>query len=524
MPEITFVEAVGGPVPAVEIELNLSGSGGLPDGDQIRSIIVIAEKVAAGTQAADTISATAYGSGADAIAAFGTTSPGAAMCAAIYDYYNSETGRARIEVWGACINEDAGSTAAIQMLTIANASTAAGVLTLRIGGKVFTTLITNGMTVQDQAQAIRDTFNNALEKDRPPLVATALINGVGPNWDFILTASVKGAHMNNIAVETVSTGSITGSVYTWSDTTMGGAGGTPGIGALAGADFVAIMAALVSFNAAGQYVIPWTELGNAAGQVFDTTVPPIFRDHVISQADASSMIPATLRMAWKTLPATAVAAVAALDTDDCERVSLAVAPYSIVEGSGTWDGEIAARYAAMRASETHYGRSFDGLRFADIAISLAADNFTKAELTTLINGGCSPLWVPPMADTVEICRDVARRVHLGVLDTQCMDSLDYIRSDFETTLTAQRRMSIVADDADLPLVEFMTQPKVIKALLRSRADLLASAGYMTNVAANWPSVTVNLSGSTLQLALPIDLIPALHNLMVRMDADVPPGT
>ena len=517
MPTISFSRAIGGPVPMVEIEINLSGSGGLADGSQIRSIIVVAERVA-GTQAADTISATAYGSGADAIAAFGTTSPGAAMCAAIYDYYNSETGGPKCEVWGACIDEDAGSTAAAQTMTVAVNASAAGVLTQRIGGKIFRTAISNGMTPANQEIAIVASFNDSLEKDRPPLVATAPGAGV-----CTYTGSVKGAHLNNIGCEVVSQGSITGSTYTWSDTTMGGAGGTPGVSALAAGDFTAIIAALTSFTDAGQYVIPWTEMGNAAAQVFDTTVPPIFRDHVISQGAADKMIPATLRMAWKTIPATAVAAVAALDTNDCERVSLAVAPYSIVEGSGTWDGEIAARYAAMRATERHLGRSFDGLPFSGIATSLAADVFTRAELTTLLNGGCSPLNTPPMGDTVEITRDVSCRIDLGMLDTQAMDSLDYIREDMQAALVAQRRMSIVADDADLPPVDFITQPKVVKALLRSRADLLAKAGYMTNVATNWPNVTTNLSGSTLQIALPIDLIPALHNIMARLDATVPPG-
>jgi len=521
MPTITFVEAVGGPVPAVEIELNLSGSGGLPDGGQIRSIIVVAEKVAAGTQTADTVSATAYGSGADGIAAFGTTSPGAAMIAAIYDYYNSETGRAKVEVWGACIDEDAGSVAAIQTCTVANNATAAGVLTLRIGGKLFTVSVTNGMTPANQEIAIAAAFNNALEKDRPPLLATAPGAGVAT-----FTASVKGAHMNNIGLETVSQGSITGSTYTWSGTTMGAVAGTAGVGALAAGDFTAVIAALESFSAAGQYVIPWTEVGNAGALAFDTVVPPIFRDHVISQGDASNMIPATLRMAWKDSGGAAigpVAAVAALDTNDCERVSLAIAPYSAVEMSGSWEGEIAARYAAMRASEPHYGRSFDGLPFSDIATSAPGDVFTKAELTTLLNGGCTPLNTPRNGDTVQIVRDVCCRTDLGLFDTQGMDALDYIREDWEATLVAQRRLSIVEDTADLPPVEFITQPKVIKALLRSRADLLANAGYMTNVAENWPSVTVNLSGSTLQIAVPIDLIPALHNIMVRIDATVPPG-
>lgn len=520
MPDITFTEAIGGPVPAVEIEINLSGSGGLPDGDQIRSILIVAEGVAAGTLAVDTVSATAFGSEADGVAAFGTTSPGAAMVAAVYDYYNSESGAAKCEVWGARVTENAGGTAAEQDYTIVGVSSAAGVITQRIGGKLFRTSISNAMAIADQATAIRDTFNNSLEKDRPPLLASAAAGVV------TYTATVKGAHMNNIALETVSTGSIGTSTYTWENETMGGAApGTPGLSTWATANFDTLIAALTSFNSAGQYVIPWTEDGleGDANIVFDTVVPDLFLDHIISQSDATNMIPATLRMAWKCTVAKGVAAIAAFDTSDAERASLAVMPYADDGMSGCWEGEIVARYAAMRASERHYGRSFDGLAFSEIAPASPADNYTRAEMTTLINGGCTPLYVPVMEDTVKISRDVSCRMDFGVLDTQAMDALDYIRSDFEATLKAQNRLSIVEDDADLPPVEFITQPKVIKGLLRSRADMLAKAGYMTNVAALWPNVVVNLDGSTLQLSVPVALIPALHNIMVRMDATVPPG-
>jgi len=522
MPDITFSEAIGGPVPNVEIEINLTGGSGLASGEQIRSIVVVAEKVAAGTQTADTVSTTAYGSADDAIAAFGTTSPGAIMCAAIFDYNNNQTGsgKPKAEVWGACIDEVVGSTAAEQDFTIVGVSSAAGVLTLRVGGHLFRIAIGNAMAIADQATAIRDVFNNAAEHKRPPLLASAAAGVV------TFTGTVKGAHLNDIALETVSQGSIGTSTYTWENTTMGGAApGTPGLSALAGGDLTAVLAALVSFADAGQYVIPWTEDGleGAGALVFDTVAPPAFRDHVIAKGAADVMIPTSLRMAWKTTPALAVTAVAALDTNDCERVSLAVAPYSDAGQSGTWSGEIAARYAAMRATQTHVVRSFDGLRFPDVAVSAPGDNFTTGELKTILEGGGSPLWRPPFKDKVEMSRDVACRMDFGVLDTMAMDALDYIRNDFTAALLSQPRMSIVADDADLPLVEWITQPKVVKAFLRARAEQLEAAGYMTNVASNWDNVTINLSGSTLQLAIPISLIPALHNYMVRLDATVPPG-
>jgi phage tail sheath gpL-like len=510
MPTISFDEAIGGPVPAIEIEINLQGAGGLADGSQIRDVIIIAERVSAGTSAANEISSTAFGSGDDGIAFFGTTSPGAAMVAALYDYYNSDSGAPKCSVWGAALAEKGTGTAPIQKLTISGTNTAAGVLTLRIGGHVLPVAISNSTGVQAQAEAIRDAFNNQPEKDRPPLVATALINGAGPDWDFILTGSVKCAHMNNIALETVSTGSLATTTYSWSGTTMGAAGGTPGVGGYASGDFTTVLAALTSFTDAGQYVIPWTENGNAAAQVFDTVVPNAFRGHIITKANATNQVPTSLRMAWKTTTTLALAAVAALDTNDSERLSLVVPPYTAVanSGSGTWEGEIAARYAGMRASQRHVGRIFNGLKFPKVGTPNPADNWTAAEQKTLLEGGCTPLAVPNFGSDMQMVRDVACRTDLGVLDTNAMDVLDYVRLDFGQALAANPRQSIVGDDEEMPLVEFITQPKVVKALLRSRADALAKEGYLQNVAANWVNVSVNLSGSTLQMSIPVSMAGA----------------
>jgi phage tail sheath gpL-like len=517
MPEISFDEAVGGPVPAVEIEINLGGAGGLADGSQIRDVIFIAERVAAGDGAADTISSTAFGSGDDGIAFFGSTSPGAAMVASLYDYFNSESGGPKCSVWGAAIAEKATGTAPVQTLTIVDTNTAAGVLNLRIGGKVFPISFANSTIIADQATAIRDAFNNANEKDRPPLVATAALGVV------TFTGSVKCAHMNNIGLETVSKGSILTSTYVWSDTTMGGAGDTPGVGGYAGGDFTAILAALTSFTAAGQYVIPWTENGNAAAKAFDTVVPTAFRAHIIAKANATNMVPTSLRMAWKASVVDATAAVAVLDTDDSERLSLAVSPYSAVSKSGTWDGEIAARYAGLRASQRELPKPFNALKMSGVAVPNPADNWTNAEQKSLLDGACTPIAVPNFGSDMALVRDVTCRAGFGVLDTQAIDSLDFIRLDFAGALNKNPRQIIVDDGEEVPLVDYATTPGIIKSFLRSRADLLAPLGYMQKVAENWENVSVNLSGSTVQLSIPISLIPGRHNTMVRLDAAVPPG-
>ncbi|KKL03776.1 hypothetical protein LCGC14_2622720, partial [marine sediment metagenome] len=100
---------------------------------------------------------------------------------------------------------------------------------------------------------------------------------------------------------------------------------------------------------------------------------------------------------------------------------------------------------------------------------------------------------------------------------------DFIRLDFSVALNANPRQIIVGDDEEVPLVDYATQPSIIKSMLRSRADILAPQGYMQNVAENWENVVINLSGSTVQISIPVSLIPGRHNTQVRLDAAVPPG-
>lgn len=510
---ITFTEAAGGPVPAVEIEINLQGAGGLPSGDEIRNIIVVAERVAAGTSSANAVNSTPF---ADADAAqtwFGAGSPGDCMCQQIFAYRNSKTGAAKAQVYGAAIAEKATGTAANQTLTFATNASGNGTWIFSVGGHQVSVTVSTGDTPTLQAAALEAAWDALSWANKPP-IEIGVAAGVAT-----FTCSVKGTHINNVALETIQDPGIA-TTATWGGTTMG-AGATAGAGPQLVADYATLIANLASFTDAGQYVIPWAEAGNAAAKSFDDDAAETWIDHVNDRGDATNMVPATLIMAYKDTAANIVAAVTGFDSDDSERVNLLGHPYSATGGSGTWEGELAAQFAAMRASEQHFARSLDGLAFRNLQAPNASDNWTHAEQKTLIEGGVSPAYLPKGSSDVSLVRCIMARTGFGVVDGTIMDSLDYVRESCEAKLLASiDRFSIVDDDEEPPPVEHITQPAAIKALLRGVFVDLQNAGYITNLADNWDNVVVNLSGNTIQLSIPTDIVPQLHNIQVRLDATV----
>jgi len=512
---ISFTEALGGPVPGTEIEINLQGLGGLPSGDQIRNILVLSERVAAGTSTGNAVTSTPFGSADDASTWFGAGSPGAHQCAYIFDYRNSESGKPKCAVYGAAVAV-AGGTAAIQTLTLAVNATASGVWEFMIGGFPVSIAVSTGDTPIVQATALVAAWNALAEKDSVPLTAA---NGAGANPAVTFTANTAGAHYNNIGLETITDPGI-GTTDAWSGTTMGAVGGTPGVG-LAPV-LTTVIANLASFQGAGQIVIPWGEDGTAAAKSFEVAAVEGLIDHINTQGNATNMEPTSLVVAWKNTAALLAAAkgVAPFASDDDQRVHFVAHPYSAVSGAGAWEGELAAQTAALRATETHYARSFDGLKYRNLQQPLSADNWTSAELKTLIEAGCCPIWQPAIAADMVLVRDVISRTSFGVVDGTIMDSLDYVRASVAAKLATLSRMSIVDDDEDPPPVEHITQPGSIKALIRTVFNDLEAKGYVTNVADNWDNVVVELSGTTVALSIPTDIVPQLHNIMVRLDSSV----
>ena len=147
--------------------------------------------------------------------------------------------------------------------------------------------------------------------------------------------------------------------------------------------------------------------------------------------------------------------------------------------------------------------------------------FTAAEKKTLIEAGVTPLYVPQGGSDVQVVRAVSSRDNLGIIDDGLMDVLDYTRDYCAAKVKAKLgRASIVSDTANLPPVGHVTRPKHVRSLLRGCFDKLEQLGYLTDVDDNWEQVVTELDGSELRIAIPTEMVPQLHNVMIRLDATV----
>jgi phage tail sheath gpL-like len=230
------------------------------------------------------------------------------------------------------------------------------------------------------------------------------------------------------------------------------------------------------------------------------------------------MLGATVICAAKDSASDLVTEVATLDSNDGERFMVVG-----VKATQMWTGEIAAKVAAIQCAEPSIPRSLNGLALADVEIpTTAATNWTADELVTLLNNGITPLYVAPGDDQLRIVRAVSIRTEYGVMDFALMPTLDYVRDDLKTNgAAAFARCSIVDDDAELPDVEYVVQPKIIKAWAKSRCKIHEANGYLTNVDTLWDDVEIEWDeANTVTMAIPVAMVKQLHNTMIRLDQEV----
>jgi phage tail sheath gpL-like len=486
---IPFSEATGGPVPKVEIEINLTGGGGLPSSTDRRDIYIMAERVTAGTSVADEVKSTPFADANDAQNWFGVLSPGSFMSHSVFNYLGSN-GKSKCDVYGIALAEVSGGTAEAFTLTLATNSTAAGTWVFEVWGKQFQISVASGDTPTVQALAVQNAFNALTGANRPPFTAVAAVGVV------TFTCSVKGVAFNSTMYRTVTDPDI-GTTDVWASSAAGsGAQATNMTTVLANMAGVALRQLVPSFND-------------------DASLEELI-DQVNTNSNATNMLGSKLVTADVDTASNLATWAAALDSDDAERV-VAVG----INGTYSHPSEIAARYAALRASETHLARSLNGITMPAIVAPARSDVFTETEQSTLLEAGVTPLAVPAGTSTVRVVREVIVLTLYGVVDGAVMDVYDYTRDYWASVISANlSRASIVSDTAVLPPVPHITRPKAVKSLLRGATDQLEQIGYLTNVETNWESVVVETTANTIKLSIPCEMVPQLHNVMISEQAAV----
>lgn len=489
---ITFYQAVGGPVPGFEAEIYLRGAGGLPDGLTYRDIVIYAERVAAGTQTVDTMSA-AQGSEAEAIAAFGATSPGAHMASLIWRFLEPETGKAKCRVFTVPIAEKSTGIAAAQTLTFAAGNaTAAGTWVFSVGGHRISVGVSAGDTPTEQAAAFVVAYDVLAEHETPPITSGSVLAVM------TLTFTAKGLLGNSVGLSTLTTPDI-GTTATWGAATMAG-----GLGAQE-SDTAASLTAMLATKTP-VLCHPW----------YDNTTNELIVAHVVTKSLAGSELGSTMVWANDDTSTNLASNADTLDDDDAERILCAG-----IKGTETWDGAIAAEYAALQASEPHLARSLNGLKMQGVNVPVAADTFTAAQKKSLLESGVTPLSIPTGGDIIEVVRAVSMRTEYGVMDFALMTVADYVRDSLSGGLQAAfSRASIVANGAVTTTAEHVTTPKAVKTKAKSICLGLQKAGYLTDVETHWQNVVDELDGSTYKIVIPWEMVPQWHNTMMRLDVEV----
>lgn len=491
---ITFTQSTGGPVPSVQIEINLAGVAGVDVGE--KDLYFMGEGNS-GTLSDDTVSV-ALGSGDDAIAAAGDRSVAAFMAAHAFEFNNqADSGRVKGQVFIAQIT-DAGGTAAEQTLTFAVNATAAGTWVFAIGRKIFRVSVQSGDTPTIQADRFVSVYNAAVGSNRLPIAAVAAVGVV------TLTASATGIHFNPIALETITDPGIA-TTATFSGVTMGAVGGTPGVGVHTGGNLDAILAVLLTQKT--RRLVP--------GFNDDASLEELIT-HVNDKGDAVRQLGGQLVVANIDTRANLVTWATALDDgDDADRVIAVGAS----DDTKSWFAELAAVAAAGDSSESETARSLNDLALASLHVP--DDTFDATDLQVMLENGVTPVYRPSGDDTQRISRWVMAATRFGVIDGALIDVLDVVRDRLGTRLRAvNNRASIVADD-QVAYKGFVTQPKAQKGIILSEFLQYERDGLLTGVEDLFDQVQIaQPNPNTLQLAIPTAMLPQLHNTQIRLDAQI----
>jgi phage tail sheath gpL-like len=492
MATINFTEATGGPVPKLEVELNPQGGGGLPSLDIVRNVVFLGSRVAAATLAADEVGGP-YSTPAEFEAATGAGSPVCCMGRAYFDYYNRKVGYPKSQVYAAVHAEDSGGTAATQTLTFATNADANGTWVFEVGGHTVRVPVVSGDTPTVQAAAFVTQYNALTWTNKPPVTAASAIGVV------TLTATVKGAEMNSIGVRTVIDPGIA-TTDTWGGTSMSGGAGT-----YDSTELDNVLAALAAFGDAACYVVAYED---------DATLELLI-DHINTKANAVNKKPSYLFVARDNTVAQLASDAVALDTSGDSWRTV----FNGIEGTETWTGDVAATACATANAESHIARSVDGLIATRIGVPPSvADRFTEGDCKTLLESGVTPWYVHPGQTEVGCCRMVMCTDEWGVKDFAHVRVADYTRAACVTRLENELdRASIVADDAFVPPIDHITQPKAVAALIHGVLLDLENEGILTGVAEKWPQYVSELLGTELRQATPIEMVDQLHNYMLRLD-------
>lgn len=372
--------------------------------------------------------------------------------------------------------DDAGAgVAATGTVTLTGPATAAGVLTVKVAGK----LVQIAVAATDTATAIGAALaaQIALKPDLPVTAGAAV--GV-----VTLTAKNKGTQGNNIKVEATTTAAGTTAVV---------------VAMAAGATDPTIATALATVFGAGHNIIitAWNDATNLAAlrTHLDSVSGPLEQRGAIGIYGHTGTLGASTTLAG---------------TINAGRIS---APNFKVPEQPC---ELAAAYGAVVASEEDPARPLNLLELKGITAPALADRLSRIEQENALNNGVTPLEVGP-GEKVQIVRaittytlDAQSIPDISLLDLTTIRTLDYVRK------ACRERISLRFPREKL---SERTAPKVRDQLLDVLYKL-EELEIVEQVDANKDGLIVERDSqdpNRLNAKIPTDVVNGLHVFAGRID-------
>jgi phage tail sheath gpL-like len=491
---ITFYQATGGPVPKIEIEIYLRNVAAPPSGE--RDIWILAERVSAGTSAANEVRSVPFASEAEAIAWFGAGSPGAYIASYLFNYNDGIIGRVKGQIYGAAVAAAGAASGAVTQ-TFATSAAASGTWVFEIGGHPISVGVSSGDSITAQGDAVVAAWAALDPCNKCPL--TPVNNAGTVTWTF----NVVGAVGNAITCSTLTDPGVT-TTCTWgaSGVTAGGTAGFPVL--------TTVLAALAATRTK-VLVTSWSDFTNTTGQA------EVINAHIVTKSAAPQMLGGQVIMASVDSVVNVVTNAGVVDDSDGERFCVPCR-----RGAHEWPAEISAKVAAAYAAEPNLGRSHDGIDVSQYPSS-RANCYLESEEKTLLNGGASPLNTPTGVSGVYITRLVSTRSAYGVMDFALMSVLDYVRDATHAQIAADFPRASFVEDADLATTaEHVKTPGMLRESCRIAFKVCEEAGFIYHVDEDFKDVDVELdmTTGTMSVALPTRMLPQGHNYKIRLDAEV----
>lgn len=373
--------------------------------------------------------------------------------------------------------DDAGAgVAATCTVTVANAATSTGVLTVQVGDDLIQIAIASGDAAAAVATALKAQFDN-----QPDLPVSASVVGAV----VTLTAHNKGTLGNGIKVSA----NVTATGLTATPTAMA-----------AGATDPTLATALALVFAAGHNVL--------ISPYADTTGLAALRDHLDNAGNGIEK-----RGAFATVGFTGTlgAATTAMIAANPKRITGALVPNSTTPAY-----EVAAAYGAVAAFEEDPAMPLNTLVLPGVSAPPLAYQLSRSEQENCLYNGVTPTEVGP-GEVVQIVRAITGYIEdpqgipdISLLDLTTIRTLDYTRK------ALVERISLRFPRAKKsPRVKTQVREEVLDVLYK-----LEDLEILEAVADNEDGVLVEddqQDPNRLDVRIPADVVNGLHVVAMRID-------